>query len=109
MAKKDLQSVWQMLGDVIREVSPILRWCFIAGLLGGLGVTVYLARQVPGGEWRYGLGRMVVVLGISLVMAGGFLGLVAGALLDLGVQRVRRPRPPERREKPNPWRPRRKS
>jgi hypothetical protein len=97
MPRKDLQSVWSLLADILREVTPIVRWSIVAGLAAGLAGCVYLTVQVPGSDLRLVLGRALWPLAGGLVLAGGFLGLVLGIVLQVAVEAVRGPRPPDRR------------
>jgi hypothetical protein len=77
MPKKDLGDVGTLLGDLVREV-PVVGWGVVAGLVAGLVAAIALGPPFNS-----------TLLASGLTLAGGFLGLVVGVVLDPAVQHLR--------------------
>lgn len=90
MPKKDLRNLWALLADLFRETSVIVRWCIVAGLVGGLGVGYLLLDGYDTGPYRLGLRAAWWLLFVALFV-GGLVGCLAGVLLEYLIGRLRRP------------------
>jgi hypothetical protein len=100
MRKEGWAGFFEALGDVLREVSPIVRAGIVLGFLAGLGVVGYLTFSPIGDDPTDSsllfARRLVLVIWIAIILAGGFLGLLAGTVVELIWHKFRQP-PPGRR------------
>jgi hypothetical protein len=86
-------SFFQMLGDILRETSPVMRCCVLAGLGVGVGAALWIivpmvstgaATAVYRGRGR----RFDVAIG-GLIFCGGALGgIVAGLVVGVVIELI---------------------
>jgi hypothetical protein len=118
MPKRDLQDFRGMLADILREVSLPVRLGILAGMAAGVVSCYLLLARIPEEsgrltralEWRAAY-PFISYGGIGLLAAGGLLGCAAGVLVELALERRRRPpaeRPPPRPAGLGGWRPARR-
>src|SRR4051812_16467354 len=109
MPKRDLRDFRGMLADIFREVSPAVRAGMAAGIALGALAAFLVLRQVPEepGQLTRAVERrftypLLIYTGIGLMAAGGFVGCLAGVLIEAlaGAFRKRpgKPRPPAQTE-----------
>ncbi len=89
MPKKDLHNIWTALGDILREVSPVLKVTIVLGLLAGLVAGFLFIDQFTSSEARW-LRQFFTLTFFGLVAAGAFAGLVLGVVIELVWNRLRR-------------------
>ena len=84
-------SFWQMVGDIVRETSPVMRCCFLTGLGIGVGAAIWFIVPMVSTKAvtaAYGLRgrRLDIAFGalifLGCVVAGMVVGLVAGAVIE---------------------------
>jgi hypothetical protein len=103
MPKKDLNDLGGLLGDLWKELSPVVRTFLFLGLAGGVLTGVLLLFGLPSDYSVRLAGRILIWVGLGLVVAGGVLGLLAGVVVETVIARLRRPKkPPPSRQT---WRP----
>ncbi len=101
MPKQGREGLAELLGDLWRELTPVVRTCLFAGMGLGFFLGLYFILQVPGDEavdaalWVPL--RLVLVMVVGLTALGGFLGTAAGVLLELLVFGKDGAPPPKRR------------
>jgi hypothetical protein len=83
MPRRDLQSIWTLLGDLYRELPLLFRVCFFGGLALGLAIGLYLMSGIPRSELRFGLMRGVHWFIFALTAVGGVAGLATAALIEV--------------------------
>jgi hypothetical protein len=89
MPKKNLQGgFFDLIEEIVRESSAAMRFGFLAGLGAAIAGIVYMILDVPAGEWRYAA-RGVVIVGFFLLIGGILVGLAAGSVLEVLVNRLR--------------------
>jgi hypothetical protein len=90
MGTKDERDPNSLLRDLWNETSPVTRVCLFGGLLLGLVIAcILLANLVT----DTGLGRrpralIATLLIMGMLLAGGFVGLLAGVLVELVAGKV---------------------
>jgi hypothetical protein len=85
-------SFWQMVGDIVRETSPIMRCCVLLGLGAGMSGAIWVIVKVMmslGADVVYFAPRFdspALLLGLIFfggVLGGMVLGLVVGVVIEL--------------------------
>jgi hypothetical protein len=85
MPQKDLGSLSELLADLWRELSPIVRVCFFLGFGLGIGFALYLTRIAFRDTPSLRLGFDLIRLGWFPLLLGGLGGLV-GLAVGAGVE-----------------------
>src|SRR3954447_10813982 len=91
MSKRDMRDSGNLLDDILREVSPPVRWGVILGLLAGLVLGIDLLWGIGGdreSQRALGLGQILFIGGGCLFL-GGFAGCVGGVLLEFVLNKLR--------------------
>jgi len=99
MPDDDLRNTGSLFADLWRELSWPLRLGLFGGLVAGLAYGIYLVSQEASEAWRTGWLRLLVLFILGLSVLGGFLGLVAGVILDFAIKAVLGERKPEMKKK----------
>jgi uncharacterized BrkB/YihY/UPF0761 family membrane protein len=88
-------SFWQMVGDIVRETSPVVRSCVLLGLCTGVGGAIWLMVKVIAAAATdvVDIGPLVIDprapglwLGLIFflgVLSGMIVGLVVGVVIEL--------------------------
>ena len=99
MPDDDLRNTGSLFADLWRELSWPLRLGLFGGMVAGLGYGMYLVSQEASEALRTGWLRILLLFILGLTVLGGFLGLVAGVILDLVIKAVRGERKSESKKK----------
>jgi hypothetical protein len=100
MPRRDPGSLWNLLGDLWRELSWTMRLCGGVGMLAGLLLGLWIMSHIySGNEVRYLRLAMTwsrslwVWITIGLTVVGATLGLALGALIEWLTQKPPPPKP----------------
>jgi hypothetical protein len=87
-------SFWQMVGDIVRETSPVMRCCVLLGLGVGAGGAIWVVVQMLsagavtrayGGRGRT---RLDAAFGGLIVLGGALGGLIAGLVVGVVIELI---------------------
>lgn len=86
-------SFFQMVGDILRETSPVIACCVLLGLGVGLGGAVWVvAKMVSAGATTAaygGRGRgLDLRIGALIVVGGALGGLIAGLAIGVVIELI---------------------
>jgi hypothetical protein len=81
MPQHNLQDTWGMICDICREVTPVVRWCFIGGLVLGIGTYGYVMVVVASARILIRSPFWFWMFFVFLV-GGGIVGLAIGAAVE---------------------------
>ena len=91
MPKRGWEGLGELLGDLYRELTPVVRFCLFGGMALGFGLAFYVIyRGSDDGSheyWGYMLARaeLRVLFGILCVLTftGAFVGTTVGVVLEV--------------------------
>ena|SRR5579883_2716537 len=88
MPKQGREGLAELLGDLWRELSPVVRVCLFGGMGVGFFTALYLTLGIPpeqGQSWLVlrAEARVLFVMLCVLTFAGAFAGLVLGVTVEL--------------------------
>ena len=88
MPKQGREGLGELLGDLWRELSPVVRICLFGGMVIGFFAALYFTLGIPAEEGQSWLvlrteARVLFVLLCVLTFAGAFGGLVLGVTVEL--------------------------
>jgi hypothetical protein len=91
MSKQGWEGLGELLGDLYRELTPVVRFCLFGGMALGFGLAFYVIYRVSDDGSNESLGYIVaraefrVFFGILCVLtfAGAFVGTTVGVLLEV--------------------------
>jgi hypothetical protein len=90
-------SFWQMVGDIVRETSPVIRCCVLIGIGVGVGGAVWIIVKmvssgaittVYGGRGRRLDAAFGGLIFFGDVLGGLFAGLVVGVVIELMLEHL---------------------
>jgi hypothetical protein len=91
MSKQGWEGLSELLGDLYRELTPVVRFCLFGGMALGFGLAFYLIyRMSDDGSheyWGYIIARAELRLLFGklcvLTFTGAFIGTTVGVLLEV--------------------------
>jgi hypothetical protein len=91
MPKQGWAGLGELLGDLYRELTPVVRFCLFGGMALGFGLAWYVIYRISDDgsheSWGYIIARaeLRILFGILCVLtfAGAFIGTTIGVLVEV--------------------------
>jgi hypothetical protein len=88
MPKQGMEGFGELLGDLWRELTPVVRACLFGGMALGFALSVYLILRIPAEEpHSYMVARaelrVILFMVFGLTFLGAFAGTAVGVSLEL--------------------------
>jgi Na+/proline symporter len=99
MPKKDFNDLGGLLGDLWRELSPIVRIGLFLGMAAGAVVTILWLNSYPADNSVRLVARTLILLGLVLMAVGAVVGLLLGVVVETIVNRLRPPKKGRRNQR----------
>jgi hypothetical protein len=89
MPKQGWAGLGELLRDLYRELTPVVRICLFAGMTIGFALGLYIAYRVPGDEsWNLFTLRLEIRLLFLLLCGLTFLGAILGTAFGVTLELV---------------------